>query len=639
MPEFPRSVTLDVRRAALEVEAALRVAGVTAERLTEATIKAAYPRRRFVLGWRINASFPDEIERRIDLLVGPSFPSTYPRTALVDRPEHLTWPHLEQDGVMCLLPVMAEIDATDPASVALNLVGRSARLVVELLEGKIVDRDFREEFLTYWFYASDGDAPRVLSLLDPAPPSRIVRVWRDGKGLAVVGENDDQLERWLRKRFGSADSRKAYRIEAAAFLWLPEPPLPAEYPATGADLLTLAPGTGELGPLVDAAATLPEEMLVVMGAEGRGGAGLISVTTTSARYDRSRSGRVEKPLTKGFRDRTLPPDIAAERTYSLAPLLRSTVTRADAAWIHGRGKDPRTTELLGRTCTLIGCGSVGSSVAARLARSGVGKLRLVDHDSMEWSNVGRHELGAQSVGLNKAEELAKRLAADFPHLDIEGLATNAHGLIDMHAEFLDGSDLIIACTGSWQADGALNRWHVGAGRERPILYGWTESHACAGHAVTIAGRGGCLRCGVGATGTPVFSATAWPSGATLEEPACGNHFQPYGAIELGFVVDHIAEAALAALLAPPHHPRHALWLGPTERLVAAGGEWTPDGTALLQSRLEGACMAEREWPVATDCPACGETNSVSDAAASARENRAEAPSSDKPSSTDQRLSA
>ena len=159
---------------------------------------------------------------------------------------------------------------------------------------------------------------------------------------------------------------------------------------------------------------------------------------------------------------------------------------------------------------------------------------MVDHDFLSWPNVGRHPLGASSIGRNKAEALAERLQADFPHLQIESRACSLHETIRSDPDLLNGVDLIVATTGSWNAENALNRWHVEQGRSHPILYGWTEAHACAGHAVAIAGLGGCFQCHIGRTGSPSFKVVEWPDGedANQEEPACGAHYQPYGPVEL-----------------------------------------------------------------------------------------------------------
>lgn len=608
MRKLEAAQDVEFDRVALLIEAELRrVLGGPPERMGKADVTAAYPRRRFVRGWRVEVDFSDKVRRRIDILLGPNFPSGYPRTALFDRPEKTVWPHIEHDGILCLLPVMAEVNPEDPAGVAINLLSRSVRLVEELLEGTIVDRDFREEFLTYWFYGSDPDAPRVFSLVRPEPPSRALRVWRDGQGLSIVGESQEALERWLTRYREASTLRRGLRTEQAAFLWLPEAPVPTEYPVSAADLPVLAEraGTDAVAVLMETAASLPEDLLVLIGAEGRGGPGIIAVTTTSGRRDRSKTGRVEMPLTKGFRPAGMPAAVAAARTFSQTPLLRSNVARADPEWIHGRGKDPRTALLLTRTVSVLGCGSVGSSVAARLARAGVGRLQLYDHEEMAWSNVGRHELGARSVGLSKSVELANRLGADFPHLEITGEPTGSHAILTLRPERLLESDLVIATTGSWQAEGELNRWHVAEGRLMPVLYGWTEKHASAGHAVVITGAGGCLRCGIGATGVPIFQATSWTDGeATLEEPACGNHFQPYGAVELGFVVDLIAQAALEALLDPPAGSRHSLWLTRTSCLLANGGTWSPEIIAAFGDDFEGGRLLSRDW-LAAECPNCG----------------------------------
>lgn len=230
MPDWPRS--LRWRQAALRLEAKLREqTGQAPERLDEGTIRSCYPKRRWVAAWRIGVVFSDGLARRIDIVATAGFPTVPVRTALVDHPEFMTWPHVESDGVLCLLPNMAECDPDDPADVAANLLHRSVRLIEELLEGSIIDRDFREEFLTYWAYKAHVDGSCLFSLLNPAPPSRTVSLWR-GEGIEVVGENSETLTEWVCRRFGGV----AIKIEDAAFLWLGEPWLPAAYPETASDL-------------------------------------------------------------------------------------------------------------------------------------------------------------------------------------------------------------------------------------------------------------------------------------------------------------------------------------------------------------------------------------------------------------------
>ena len=593
--------------AALKVEARLaELTGQTPERLDAHALEDAYPGRPFFTGgWRVGVQFTDGDVRRFDTLMTAGFPSEPVRTALVDHPPSMTWPHVESDGVLCLLPNMAECDPDDPPAVAENLFGRSVRLVEELLEGTIVERDFREEFLTYWAYQHHEDGNHLFSLLRPEPPSRVVRVW-SGEGLHVIGEDASTLAQWLRRRHGA---RVDTRTRLGAFIWLDSPPLPGEYPETGADLRGLAAGAGREASeaLGKAAASEPNRLMAIIGASGRMGPGLISVTALTPR--RLGAGRRSgaDPLTKGFRPGRVTKQVALNRYLGGGRVIRSSVQRADASWIHGRGRDCRTPRLLDSTVVVIGCGSIGAPVACLLAQAGVGSVVLVDYDALSWPNVGRHPLGAAAVGRNKAETLAERLQPDFPHLTIRACATDLHGILQQEQDTLDKADLIISATGKWGAENALNRWHIQGGRRFPIVYGWTEAHACAGHAVAIGQEGGCFQCHVGRTGAPSFKVVDWPDGGdeSREEPACGAHYSPYGPIELSYVTAMVGDVALECLLTPPRRSFGRVFAASQGRIEDSGGRWSEKWIAEQGSGSGGLGVrtVDRPW-ASTGCPAC-----------------------------------
>ena len=601
-----RKLPLRWRQAALRLEARLReLTGQAPERLDARATATSYPRRPYVAGWRVGVSFTDATVRRIDVLATAGFPSIPVRTALVDHPPFMTWPHVESDGILCLLPNMAECDPDDPYAVAENLLRRSVRLVEELLEGTIVERDFREEFLTYWAYKSHEDGSRFFSLLTPAPPSRVVRVWR-GKDLEIVGEDAKTLAQWVRIRFGAEVNA---RTEEAAFIWLHTPPLPVDYPDTASDLRALAIAAGH-----DAAAALhqaafgePDHLVAILGATGRGGPGLIAVKAPNPKLLRSRPRSTTDPLSKGFRPGHTPKPVFLDRYFGTGSVVRSSIQRADANWVHGRGRDPRTRQLLDSTVVVIGCGSVGAPVACTLSQAGAGRIVLVDHDVLSWPNVGRHPLGATAVGRNKAEALAERLQADFPHLRIEGRDYGLLELLQRDIELLDAAELIVSVTGSWGAESVLNRWHVEQGRPNPILYGWTEAHACAGHAVAIASEGGCFQCHIGRTGAPSFQVVDWPDGgdASQEEPACGAHYHPYGPVELNYVTAMISDVALNCLLSPPARSFSRVFATSQERIAELGGRWSDEWLAKRGSSETGIRTVNQHWPQ-IGCPACGE---------------------------------
>jgi len=68
---------------------------------------------------------------------------------------------------------------------------------------------------------------------------------------------------------------------------------------------------------------------------------------------------------------------------------------------------------------IAGCGGLGSTVAVALARSGVGRLVLVDFDVVEPSNLNRQQYFIDQIGLPKVEALAANLERINPAVACE----------------------------------------------------------------------------------------------------------------------------------------------------------------------------------------------------------------------------
>jgi sulfur-carrier protein adenylyltransferase/sulfurtransferase len=93
-----------------------------------------------------------------------------------------------------------------------------------------------------------------------------------------------------RERMLSAGSRFGANVETttvdAAFLWLGQPPLPADYPETSSELRALAVAVGDdaVGALDQAAFGEPDYLVAILGATGRGGPGLIGVKAPNPKH-------------------------------------------------------------------------------------------------------------------------------------------------------------------------------------------------------------------------------------------------------------------------------------------------------------------------------------------------------------------
>jgi tRNA A37 threonylcarbamoyladenosine dehydratase len=70
---------------------------------------------------------------------------------------------------------------------------------------------------------------------------------------------------------------------------------------------------------------------------------------------------------------------------------------------------------------IVGVGAVGSPIAAYLANSTVGFLRLIDPDILDIENPYRHALPVEYLGCNKAEALADYLSKQVEGLHVESV--------------------------------------------------------------------------------------------------------------------------------------------------------------------------------------------------------------------------
>jgi len=71
-----------------------------------------------------------------------------------------------------------------------------------------------------------------------------------------------------------------------------------------------------------------------------------------------------------------------------------------------------------KSVALVGCGSVGSKVAASLSRAGVGSFVLIDGDILFPGNIVRNDLDQRSIGLNKPDAVKARIQEINPFADV-----------------------------------------------------------------------------------------------------------------------------------------------------------------------------------------------------------------------------
>src|SRR6201988_3461192 len=100
--------------------------------------------------------------------------------------------------------------------------------------------------------------------------------------------------------------------------------------------------------------------------------------------------------------------------------------------------------LLESSAVLVGCGALGTALANLLVRAGVGKLRIIDRDFVEPSNLQRQTLFEEAdprESLPKAVAAERRLRAINSGVSVEGVIAD---LSPKNAEeLLSGFPLIL----------------------------------------------------------------------------------------------------------------------------------------------------------------------------------------------------
>jgi adenylyltransferase/sulfurtransferase len=149
-------------------------------------------------------------------------------------------------------------------------------------------------------------------------------------------------------------------------------------------------------------------------------------------------------------------------------------------------------KLLASSVALVGCGALGTAIANGLVRAGIGRLKIVDRDYIELSNLQRQVLFDENdiaKGLPKAAAAAEKLRAINSEVAVEAVVTD---LNPFNVERILGDvDMVVDGTDNFEARFLLNDACLKLGL--PWVYGAVI--ATYGVTMSIApGRTACLRC-------------------------------------------------------------------------------------------------------------------------------------------------
>lgn len=114
------------------------------------------------------------------------------------------------------------------------------------------------------------------------------------------------------------------------------------------------------------------------------------------------------------------------------------------------------TRLLQSHAVIIGAGGLGNPAAMYLAASGVGRITLIDDDTIELGNLQRQiAFRNNDLGHDKAEWLRRALAGLNPEIRVDALCHRADA--SLLARLADDADILLDCSDNFGTRFAINQ--------------------------------------------------------------------------------------------------------------------------------------------------------------------------------------
>ena len=139
---------------------------------------------------------------------------------------------------------------------------------------------------------------------------------------------------------------------------------------------------------------------------------------------------------------------------------------------------------------VAGAGGLGSAISIYLAAAGIGRIRIVDHEKIELSNLNRQILHwDEDIGREKAASAEEKLKKINPDVSLEAISETIEE--NNVLELVDDFDLIVDAMDNFHTRYLLNRTAIV--KNIPFFHG--AINGLYGQATTIIpGKTACLRC-------------------------------------------------------------------------------------------------------------------------------------------------
>lgn len=523
------------------------------------------------------------------------FPDELPEvfTAPDELPEFI--PHRERNGKICIARAPNYLlDVSRPAALVMEALDRAANTIADGVAGANA-ADFAAEFLAYWEADAHSNLWSICSGRGQARALYVARVTgqsRPAGGTLLLADSSESAAVWA--------ARGEYTISKAGtsafflpFAGVPTPSI-LESRLRAESWLDLAhtycgePAWKHFRHWLSQV-RLPSVVLFAIPIQAS------PICSLAAAEIAATTGEARKRALRGFR----PASLTALNELRVArnnPVRVRRIARLDPDFLLARGG---AMTLQATTVVVIGCGAVGSHLAAHLAALGVGHLRLFDHETLRAENVHRHVLGVNAIGQPKVKALAEMLGRHSPHVQIEPVVSRVEDVLEQDPTAILEAGVVAIALGDETLERRLNQL---LGATHPRVHAWLDPLGVGGHVLATGlphGRG-CYECLFEQTPTlrNRASFTAPGQDVTRSLAGCSGTFSPFSALDANRTA--LEAATLIGQVLAGRETTNVLWSwrGESDAFERAGLALSPRAQRLgAGQRVRDESFARIECPV------------------------------------------
>ncbi|MBU4483381.1 MAG: ThiF family adenylyltransferase [Actinobacteria bacterium] len=510
------------------------------------------------------------------IAVPDTFPDNLPKIYLSkkDYSDISPIPHVDSNRFVC---------TRDENMVAFNedKSGEAIETLLDIATQEIINKgvrkenieDLTDEFLAYW---NEGAEFKVLSLINPGDESEILKIVRFAKDFLISKNilvlSEEEAQKWLSPFKIEIDSSST---QYALYIPLENPIQP---PCANIDYYRMIEAAGK------------EHLSAFIKNFGHRNSNLFIFFSFPLKGERILAGwkQIRPKKVAGFRTGKVPLNIE----FVNSTMKKIQIVRIDKGRLFRRGGIGIEPSLSDKALAIIGCGSLGGSLAMSLSKTGISKFLLIDKESMEIENVARHECGFLEAGnkTTKSAAMKNRLITHFPHIDCQDYHNDILDLLKKEESLLNSFDLVIVAIANMSVERRLNTLLRQGLITSPLLYLWLEPYGVAGQMLFIhPEKGGCYQCCLENDGEFRYSVAKSNEELYKRETGCQSTFIQYSNLDMEHFVIVACKNIITFLRDLPHSTILHTWLGDLALFKSLGyeisDEWFADSSYSIHKRI------------------------------------------------------